>query len=195
MSTARRDRSMAGGLVPPVLLSAAAPQGLARTERTSPMTDRGMRLLEPAVRRLLQRWWRWQRALTIGTRAMVVDGDGRLMLLRHTYVSGWMFPGGGVEWNELVETAMLRELHEEAGVSATAAPELFGLYSNHEHFPGDHVAFFVVRQWTQTPPDVPNREIAEIGFFAPTALPAETTPGTLRRIDEVAGRRPRASVW
>ncbi len=50
-----------------------------------------------AVRRMMQLYWRWQRALTLGARAVVIDAEGRILLVRHTYMPGWTFPGGGVE--------------------------------------------------------------------------------------------------
>ena len=40
---------------------------------------------------------RWKRGMTLGVRAACFDGDGRVFLIRHTYVRGWYFPGGGVE--------------------------------------------------------------------------------------------------
>lgn len=153
------------------------------------------RVLEIVVRKLLQRWWRLSRGLTLGARGAVIDGEGRLLLIRHTYVGGWTFPGGGVEWGETILCALTRELSEEVGVKATAPPELFGVYSNHAVFPGDHVALFVVRHWQQTLPPLPNREIAEAAFFAADALPAETTPGARRRIAEIIGGAARAPHW
>ena len=42
---------------------------------------------------------------------------------------------------------------------------------------------------------VPNREIAEIGFFAPHALPHDTSPATRRRIAEVLDGTAPAAHW
>ena len=70
------------------------------------------------------------------------------------------------------------------------APVFHGLFSNEEKFRGDHVACFVIRQftrreWKQTV------EIRETGFFPVTNLPEGTTSGTRRRIEEVvAGKAP-----
>lgn len=147
------------------------------------------------VTRTLQRYWRLSRGLTLGAQGAVIDADGRFLLIRHTYRPGWHFPGGGVEKSESIETALERELAEEAGVLLDGAPELFGLYANFKFFPGDHIAVFVVRQWRQPVPPRPNREIAEHGFFAADALPEAIHPSTRTRIDEILGRAPRGSDW
>lgn len=147
------------------------------------------------VRRLLQQWWRWSRGLTLGARGIVVDGDGRVLLVRHTYVAGWAFPGGGVEWGETAHAALTRELAEEAGITITGPVDLLGIYSNHAAFPGDHVAVFVVRTWRQHPLQLPTREIAEIGFFPIDDLPRDTPAGTRRRIAELTGTSRPDGTW
>ena len=147
------------------------------------------------VSKALQRYWRLQRGLTLGARGIVIDGEGRLLLIRHTYQPGWTFPGGGVEFGETIETALARELGEEIGVELAGPAELFGIYSNHKVFPGDHVALYTVREWRIARQVVPSREIAEMGFFAPESLPAGTTPGAQRRVEELLGRRVRQATW
>jgi 8-oxo-dGTP pyrophosphatase MutT (NUDIX family) len=134
---------------------------------------------------VLQRFWRLQRSVTLGAQGIVIDAEGRVLLIRHTYRSGWHFPGGGVEPGESAGTALERELEEEAGVRLNAAPKLLGLYTNFSAFPGDHVAVYVVQDWRQPVVPAPNREIAEQGFFSPDALPQTTAAGTRRRIEEV----------
>lgn len=150
---------------------------------------------ELILRRAMQRYWRWQRGLTLGARGIVIDAEERIILVRQTYSPGWIFPGGGVERGETVEEALERELVEEANVTLAGPPELFGLYSNESIFPGDHVALFVVRQWQQSQMPAPNREIAEVGLFAATTLPEGTTAGTRRRVAELLGGGARGGRW
>ena len=150
---------------------------------------------ERLVRKAMQQYWRWQRALTLGARGIVVDGEGRVLLIRQTYSTGWLLPGGGVEFGETIELSLERELDEEAGVGVTGPMEMLGVYSNHAIYPGDHVAIFIVRAWRQKRAPEPNAEIAAVGFFATDQLPEETTEGTRRRIEEMLGRRPRQTVW
>jgi hypothetical protein len=49
----------------------------------------------------------------------------------------------------------------------------------------DHVVLFVVRDFFQPAPPVPDSEIMAHGFFARDALPPDTTRATRARIAEV----------
>lgn len=143
------------------------------------------RKLEPLLRRGFHLYWRFARGLTLGVRALVVDGEGRIFLVRHTYVSGWHLPGGGVEAGETIGDALRRELGEEGNIVLDEEPLLHGVFFNGHVSRRDHVAVFVVRRWRQTSPPQPNREIDAVGFFARDALPKGTTEGTRRRIAEL----------
>ncbi|HRD78484.1 MAG TPA: NUDIX domain-containing protein [Hyphomicrobiaceae bacterium] len=147
------------------------------------------------IGKLLQPYWRLTRGLTLGAQGVVLDPDRRVLLIRHTYRKGWFFPGGGVEAGETVETALERELAEEAGIEIAGPPRLFGLYANFRAFPRDHIALFIVDAWRQPAVPPPNAEIAEQGFFARGALPDDISPGTLRRIGEVLDSASRSRVW
>jgi 8-oxo-dGTP pyrophosphatase MutT (NUDIX family) len=146
-------------------------------------------------RRLMQPIWRFQRSLTLGAQGVVIDADGRVMLVRHTYRPGWCFPGGGVEKGETVLTALKRELHEECGVAVDGTPDIFGIYSNESAFPGDHVVLFIVRQWHRTHVPAPNYEIEAHDFFAVDPPPDGCAPATERRLAEVFGGAARDADW
>ncbi|WP_246657302.1 NUDIX domain-containing protein [Methylocystis sp. B8] len=138
---------------------------------------------------------RFQRPMTLGVRGLVLDDQNRVLLVRHTYVSGFYLPGGGVESGETLMDALERELHEEANVLLDEPPELFGLYFNRRFSARDHVALYLVRSFRLTQPHVPDREIAEAGFFTLDALPADTTPATRARISEALEKAPISPYW
>jgi len=137
------------------------------------------------------------RAMTLGVRAAAFDAEGRVFLVHHSYLPGWYFPGGGVERGESAVAALDRELAEEGGVVRSGPAELFGFYWNRRKGRArDHVALYVCRGVTiENPPKIPNREIAAAGFFATDELPADLSPATRRRLDEILEGVPRADEW
>jgi len=147
------------------------------------------------IRRGLHFYWRFSRAATLGIRAMVVDGTGRIFLVKHSYVEGWHLPGGGVETGETLLEALSRELAEEGNIVMAEAPTLHGLFFNGRVSRRDHVAVFVVRAFHQPAPPQPNHEIVEHGFFSPDALPEDTTAATRRRIAEALSGVSVAERW
>src|SRR6478609_4751939 len=138
--------------------------------------------LEPALRRLFHLYWRFARGMTLGVRAVVLDGEGRVFLVKHGYVSGWHLPGGGVEVGETFRDALRRELAEEGRIELLSEPVLHGLFFNSHVSRRDHVAVYLVRHFRQDRPPEPNREIVACGFFAASFLQAQTTESTRLRI-------------
>ena len=64
---------------------------------------------------------RYNTGYNVGVGGAVVD-DGRLLLVRRASRRGrssWQLPGGFVEQDETMELAVVREVEEEAGVTAT----------------------------------------------------------------------------
>ncbi len=151
--------------------------------------------LEPLLRRIFHLYWRLVRGMTLGVRAVVLDDDNRVFLVKHSYVAGWHLPGGGVEVGESFGEALRRELMEEGRIACSAEPALHGLFFNSHVSRRDHVAVFVVRQFSQDRLPEPNHEIIACGFFDVGALPEETTRGTRLRIAEVTAGKERISTW
>ncbi len=152
------------------------------------------RHLQPFVRPFYQAWSRFTRGATLGVRGLVVNGEGQVLLVEHTYVHGWFLPGGGVERGETLEQALIRELQEEAGVRVLGRPRLLGVHANHRVFRGDHVALYRVDAWAPCAASEQG-EIHAVAWFAPDALPDGVTEATRRRLAEVFGGEAPALHW
>jgi 8-oxo-dGTP diphosphatase len=74
------------------------------------------------------------RVVRLGAYALCVDGTGRLLLCRiaegYPAAGVWTLPGGGVEFGEHPDVALLRELGEETGLEG-AIEEIVGVWSRH----------------------------------------------------------------
>jgi 8-oxo-dGTP pyrophosphatase MutT (NUDIX family) len=123
----------------------------------------------------------------------LIERDGKVLLVRHSYVAGWLLPGGGVGRGEPADEAIVRELREEIGLIRSAPPELFGLYSRKAGWATNVIALyrlggaeFVFR---------PNLEVREILFTDPRSPPDGTPNSIRRRLAEFAGMEPRSSRW
>ncbi len=126
--------------------------------------------------RLFHFYFRMKRPMTFGVRGLVYDADQTsVFLIRHTYVPGWQLPGGGVEVGETAIEALQRELFEEGNIEIAGSPLLKSIHFNRQASRRDHVALYLVESYRQTAPKLPDREIAEGGFFPLDRLPDMTT--------------------
>jgi 8-oxo-dGTP pyrophosphatase MutT (NUDIX family) len=144
--------------------------------------------------RLLHVYFAFSRGMTLGVRAACFDAEGRVFLVRHTYVPGWHLPGGGVERGETALQALVKELREEGNLEMTAAPSLFQVYFNGRISGRDHVLLYRV-DVAQTAPRGADREIADCGFFDPASLPDGVTDATRRRLAELSGEAEVSHHW
>lgn len=158
------------------------------------MGDRILTVLQPLVLHVQSLAIRLLRGTTLGVRVVVSDGK-TVLLVRHTYVPGWYFPGGGVNPGETVLEAVGRELREETGRALTGPPRLHGIFFNRQMARRDHVLLYRADAWHEASAFVPNHEIAEARFFPLDALPATITTATRARLAELFDGAEPSSDW
>ena len=129
----------------------------------------------------------------MGANAIVVDRDGKVVLARHSYMTGLSLPGGGVKRAEPPLQAILRELSEEIGVVRSDPPEMFGIYTRHTGWATNVIV--VYRLMNAEVEFKANFEVREIVRVDPAAPPPEATPGTRRRLAEFVGKTPLSPFW
>jgi len=128
------------------------------------------RLLYRVADRARRMWWSVRRPQRHSVFVAAFDTAGRVLLVRHSYGPPvWALPGGGVGRREDPEGAIAREISEELQCSLA---EVQRVTTETEPDSGsrDERHLFVARLAGIPAPDM--REIVEIGWFDPVALPA-----------------------
>lgn len=141
--------------------------------------------------RILQ-WWLG--ASTVGVRTLVIDEANRVLLIKHTYMENWHFPGGGVLPGEPARVAAIRELFEETGVQAEGKIELLGVYFHKVYRVNDYVILYRVPNFKLTSAKI-SPEIAESKWFPLNALPDDLYKSTAQRIAEHCYHQPIIDQW
>jgi 8-oxo-dGTP pyrophosphatase MutT (NUDIX family) len=115
-----------------------------------------------------------------GMRAIIVNGDGEILLQRRTDTDNWGLPSGSSELEDTAEDTLNREVAEETGLEVLEA-EPMALYSGTSQrvtYPhGDMIQCFsiafIVRKWAGSPV-ADGVEGSELRWFAPEELPDDT---------------------
>ncbi|CDO37447.1 NUDIX domain-containing protein [Novosphingobium sp. KN65.2] len=128
-------------------------------------------------------YWRLFRPRTLTVRAIVWNGSGQVLLVRHTYGNLWHLPGGSAKKGESFEVALRRELEEEIDLCELTVERVVGIYHSTGEYKDDHIVIFAVRTRQAVRIADPN-EVREIGWFSPDALPPDISPATNRRLGD-----------
>jgi ADP-ribose pyrophosphatase YjhB (NUDIX family) len=127
--------------------------------------------------------WLLSPKFVVGVSGVLRDGEGRILLLRHTYRGNtpWGLPGGGLKPGESLEECLVREFREETGLhieavsmlSGAAHPErrLVDMIFSCRLLPGESLDSFQ-----------PSAEVSEARYFHLHELPDSIPPGQLRMI-------------
>jgi len=124
--------------------------------------------------------WLVFKPVSMGVRVLMVKNE-QVVLVKHVYEPYWYIPGGAVERDETLETAVRREAREETGATLNDL-ELFGIYTNQEHGKSDHIAVFLSRSFELTCDG--DDEIENCGLFPLDVLPEPISSGSANRIEE-----------
>lgn len=119
--------------------------------------------------------------------AVVLQRAGTVLLGRRgpgaREAGKWSFPAGFVERGEVVETAAVREVEEETGLTIELST-LIGLIST----PGETVVLAVYTARITGGAERAADDLTELGWFAPDALPELAFPHDQDIIDRLTKR-------
>ncbi len=119
----------------------------------------------------------------LGAAAVILDGERRVLLVRHTYGRfNWELPGGAAERDESIVQTALREVCEETGLKVTAR-HTTGIYYEPE-IDMLHFVFLCEVAAGTLDPRPAGWEISECAFWPPDDLPRPISDFTVRRIQD-----------
>lgn len=131
--------------------------------------------------------------LMVGAATLILDDQGRLLLMKRSDSGCWGPPGGAVELGEAVETAARREVREETGLELGEL-SLFGVFSGPELFyrypNGDEVHNVTIVYLTRGPLGQVrlNDEHTDWRWFPAAEIPEDLSPPIRPVIDEFKRR-------
>ena len=137
--------------------------------------------------RLRRVWWRVYRPQRSSVLIVAFDDEGRVLLARHSYGPPvWALLGGGIDRNEDPEHAAVREFREELRCGL-ADLKLLASVTEPDSGSQDRRYLFMARVAGTPAPDM--REIVEIGWFDPGALPADASKWAGPAVQEALKQR------
>ncbi len=135
------------------------------------------------------------RPKTLGVRVLV-EHEGKILLLKHSYRPKYYFPGGGVKRGEHLIAAAEREVFEETGLKVSNL-KLLGVYREFSDNK-DNTGVVFTTDKVANPKDLKadKIEIEDVGWYSLDQLPPDISKGTTERIKEYfEGLDTSHSVW
>ena len=128
--------------------------------------------------------------------AIVLNDAGHVLLQLSKDVHRWIVPGGMLEPGELPSDAIIREMHEEAGIRVRPT-RISGVYTMPViQYPNGDRATYVITQFVcqllSGTPHVHDDESLDWRFFPPHDLPKDLRPDARTRIEDALANDPRA---
>lgn len=142
------------------------------------------------IRRL---YWRLIKPTTIGVRAIILNNNNEILLVKHAYSNEWYLPGGKANKKEPLIDAIKRELREEVGIISIESISPFHTYLNLYEYKRDYITVFIVHNYVIK--RKAHFEIEKIGFFSSNDIPVNTSRGTKRRLREFFHNQNPENIW
>lgn len=116
---------------------------------------------------------------TIGTFAIILDSEKRVLLCHRRDFDLWNLPGGKLEQGESPWEGVMREVKEETGLDVSV-DRLAGIYYKSEK---NEIVFSFVCTITSGGIQL-SQEADKVEYFAPNSLPKNTSPKQVERITD-----------
>lgn len=131
------------------------------------MIDRAFQLAYKAAYKMMRVYWGIARPDTHGA-LVAVWYQGRILLVKNSYVPYWSLPGGYVHSGETALQAALRELREEVGLKVDSSDLKPSLDVKHEwEGKHDHVEIFALESPQRPEVKIDRREVVDAQLFSP----------------------------
>lgn len=150
------------------------------------LSDKLLRPLFTAAHKLLKLAWFVRRPRTFGAHALAFTPEGKVILVKLRYATGWRLPGGGRSEGEDPSDAVLRELREEIGMTAHGHVRRACDLEETTDFKRDLASLLIVQDVRYRPPRW-SWEVERIIEAPIDELPADTAPVARDWIDALRG--------
>ena len=150
-------------------------------------TDRALRVALTAGHSLFRFKWLVRRPRTFGAHAFALTPERKLILVKLRYAPGWRLPGGGRDEQEDPRDAVLRELHEEIGMTSHGRVRLAAELEQQPYFKRDLASLLIVEDVRYRPPRW-SWEVERIVEAPIDSLPAGLAPIAAQWIAALRGK-------